>query len=403
MRLADFVKANATWLGAGAMLTFLSSFGQTFFISIFAGEIRAFYDLSHGDWGAIYAIGTMSSACVMIWLGTLADRFRARTLGAAILVGLALTCLAMSINTTVLLLPVIIFCLRLFGQGMSHHIATVTMARWFVATRGRALAIAGLGFSVGEIALPVIFVALAGFLDWRVLWVLAAAIVFLSLPGFWTLLKSERQPGSEAEDDTRTGMSGRHWTRADVLKSLVFWCAVPAIAGLSAFGTAVFFHQVHFSEIKGYSHLTFVSLIPIYTIVTVAAMILYGIALDRIGSIRLLPTFQLPLVAAFLLFGLGQGPIALALGFVAFGISSGGNSTLISAFWAETYGTANIGGIKALASAVMVLGSAIGPGLTGYFIDAGIGLDRQYTLIAAYFLFTSAALWVGARRALRSL
>ena len=130
MGLLGFAKANAKWLSAGALLTFLSSFGQTFFISIFAGEIRDVYELTHGSWGAIYAIGTMSSAIVMIWLGTTADRFRARQLGAIVLVGLALACLAMSVNTSVLILPVIIFCLRLFGQGMAHHIATVTMARF---------------------------------------------------------------------------------------------------------------------------------------------------------------------------------------------------------------------------------------------------------------------------------
>src|SRR6056297_2918334 len=53
--LLDFVRTNAPWLAAGFLLTFASSFGQTFFISVFAGEIRATYGLSHGDWGAIYS------------------------------------------------------------------------------------------------------------------------------------------------------------------------------------------------------------------------------------------------------------------------------------------------------------------------------------------------------------
>ena len=59
---------NSRWLLAGALLTLVSSFGQTFFISLFAGESRKTFNLSHGDWGAIYGFGTFASAIVLIWL-----------------------------------------------------------------------------------------------------------------------------------------------------------------------------------------------------------------------------------------------------------------------------------------------------------------------------------------------
>lgn len=47
----NFLINNSRWLAAGALLTLMSGFGQTFFISIFAGEIRSTFNLSHGDWG----------------------------------------------------------------------------------------------------------------------------------------------------------------------------------------------------------------------------------------------------------------------------------------------------------------------------------------------------------------
>ncbi len=95
MRFGSFLIQNARWLMAGALLTFLSSFGQTFFISVFAGEIRVSFGLSHGQWGGLYALGTLSSAFVMIWAGALTDRIRVRSLGAVTLIGLALACCAM--------------------------------------------------------------------------------------------------------------------------------------------------------------------------------------------------------------------------------------------------------------------------------------------------------------------
>ena len=58
MHIPAFLRDNSRWLAAGMLLTFLSSFGQTFFISIFAGDIRDTFGLSHGAWGGIYALGT---------------------------------------------------------------------------------------------------------------------------------------------------------------------------------------------------------------------------------------------------------------------------------------------------------------------------------------------------------
>ena len=39
--LIPFRRVNARWLIAGVLLMFASSFGQTFFIAVFAGAIRA--------------------------------------------------------------------------------------------------------------------------------------------------------------------------------------------------------------------------------------------------------------------------------------------------------------------------------------------------------------------------
>ena len=394
-----FLRLNAQWLSAGALLTLLSSFGQTFFISLFAAEVQATFALSHGAWGIIYAIGTMVSAAVMIWAGALTDQWRARSLGMMVLGLLGLSCLAMALNPFAVLLPVIIFALRLTGQGMTSHIAVVAMSRWFVATRGRALSIATLGFSVGEAMLPIIFVALLAVLDWRLLWVVAAFIAFAGIPLLALLLRRERTPQSMAHENQSLGMGGRNWTRGQAMRHPLFWFMIPALIGPSAFGTAFFFHQVYYASTKGWTHLSLVSLFPIYTVTGIVAMVLSGIALDRLGTARLIPFFQLPLVLAFAVFGLATSLVHVAIGLVLFALMTGANAVLPNAFWAEFYGTGHIGSIKAMAAAVMVLGSAIGPGLTGVLIDSGVPLDTQYMGVAAYFVFASAMMWIGINRA----
>ena len=398
MTLLRFLSQNAPWLATGCLLTFLSCFGQTFFISIFSGQIRAEFSLSHGAWGGLYSLGTTLSALVMVWAGGLTDQFRVRTLGPVVLIGLAAACIAMAINPVVWLLPAVIFALRFFGQGMASHLAVVAMARWFVATRGKALSVAGLGFAFGEAVLPITFVALMAFASWQSLWLIAAMICVLGLPALGLLLRQERTPQSMAESYSSAGIDARHWTRKQVLGHPLFWFMVPALLGPSAFNTAFFFHQVHFSEIKGWQHVELVALFPFYTTVSILAMVLSGWALDKLGTASLMPFVQLPMVICFVTFSAANSLTAAAVGFFFLALTTGANSTLPNAFWAEFFGTAHIGSIKAMATAVMVFGSAIGPGITGLLIDLGVGLEQQLIGVAGYFLITTASMCVGISR-----
>ena len=393
-----FILQNSRWLTAGALLTLISSFGQTYFISIFAGEIRAAFDLSHGDWGAIYGFGTFASAIVMIWSGGLTDVMRVRHLGPIVLAALAASCLFMAFNPWVALLPVVIFCLRLTGQGMSTHIAAVAMSRWFVANRGKALSVASLGFSVGEACYPILVVSLLLFFTWQSVWILAGGVAALAIPALLWLLAEERSPQSSTTEGQSLGMGGRHWNRNQALSHPLFWFMIPALLGQSAFNTAFFFLQVHFAEIKGWEHLQLVAMFPVYTLVSIAAMILSGILLDKLDTARLIPYFQLPMIVAFLIFAFGQSLIAALVGFIFLGLSSGANATLPNAFWAEFYGTKHLGSIKAAAAAVMVLGSAIGPAVTGVLLDYDLPLDTQYVAVSVFFGISSLMMWAGVKR-----
>ena len=73
MPFLPFLRHNARWLAGGYLLTLFSSFGQTFFISLSAGGIRADYDLSHGAFGSIYMAATLLSAFTLPHLGRIVD------------------------------------------------------------------------------------------------------------------------------------------------------------------------------------------------------------------------------------------------------------------------------------------------------------------------------------------
>ena len=391
----EFIRSNITWLLTGFILALSSSFGQTFFISIFAGKIQAFFNLSHGDWGSIYMIGTLASATVMIWAGTSSDIFRTRSIGVLVLFGLSLSTLLMAVNPAVWLLPFLVFLLRFLGQGMLPHISSVSMSRWFISQRGKALAISNTGYALGEALLPVLFTILMLSYHWQNLWVVASVFCFLMVPLIWILLKNERTPQSLAEEVIAFGLLGKSWSRKEVISHPLFWFMLPALIGPSACSTSFFFQQVYFAEIKGWTHLQLVALFPIYTIVAIIFNLVSGWALDKFGLDRIIPFYQIPLVFAFILFYFVSTQLGLALGLCFLAISAGANSTLPTAFWAEYYGTKFLGTIKALGTAIMVLGSAIGPGMTGFLIDWGFGIEKQYFIFGLYFIFSTLLMFIG--------
>lgn len=399
--MSGFLRSNARWLGAGGLLAFSSSFGQTFFISVFAGEIQATFELTHGAWGGIYAAGTLAAAAAMVWLGGLTDHHRARNLGAWALAGLTLACLAMALNPVVWALPLVIFALRISGQGMVSHIARVAMARWFVRNRGKAISVSSLGFSIGEALLPVIFVALLTVTGWRSLWVLAAAMAFLAIPLLRMLLQTERIPQSYGNDAAASGIGGRHWTRNEVIRDPRVWGLVPALLAAPAFVTAFFFQQVHLANTLGMPHLALVALFPIYSLISVLSMLATGWLVDRVGTTILMRLFLLPLAMGFVVISQATDPITVALGIGLLALTVGANSTLPAAFWADTFGTQHLGAIKAVAAAMMVVGSALGPLVTGFLIDAGVPFTAQMPFISIYLIAAAALLTLSLARLMR--
>lgn len=386
MPLLAFLKDNATWLSAGLVMTLASSFGQTFFISVFAGEIRAEYGLSHGEWGQAYTIGTLASAATMMAVGPVTDRVRVRWLAAIVLAGLGLSCLGMAATPGAWALPILIWGLRFCGQGMLTQVPAVAVGRWFRANRGRAISIVFLGVSAGQALFPVAFVAVIAASDWRTAWALAAVIPFIAIPPLLALLRRERSPRGQAADAGGAGMLDRHWTRGQALRHWLFWVTFPGFLAQPIFSTALAFQQVHLTEIKDWSHAAFAALFSVMTVANIGGLVAAGWAVDRFGSTRIVPLMLAPAAAGYALLGVAPGLDGATLGMALVGLSTGVVSAIHGAYWPDVYGVRNLGAIRALATAVMVFATALGPGVTGFLIDADVDFRDQLVGMGALSL-----------------
>ena len=381
-----FLRDNLRWLSAGLLLTFFSSFGQTYFISLVAGDLRAEFGLSHGAFGGLYMAATLCSALSLTFVGKAVDNFPLALVAGGVVAGLALFTAGMASVSSVAMLFVVLYGLRLFGQGMMTHVAMTAMGRWYDAQRGRAVSIASLGIQCGEASLPLVFVTLAGLLGWRGTWWLGVAVlVLVALPALLLLLKVERVPRGTVLTDERP-VAQRQWTRAEVLRDPAYWIISAGTLAPPFIGTTIFFHQVYLVELRGWSIELFAGSFTFMAAMTITFALIAGQLVDRFSAVALLPTFLVPLGLSCLTLGLLDAQWSVFVFMALLGLSYGFSSTLFGALWPEIYGLKHLGSIRAVMVAILVFATALGPGLTGYLIDAGIPLPTQIVFMGVYCL-----------------
>jgi MFS family permease len=392
-----FLRANFPWLCAGFLLTAFSGFGQTFFIGLSAGALRSEFGLSHGEFGTIYMLSTLASALSLPWVGKSLDRFAVPPVAAVVMILLALFCFGMAVVSAVWMLVVVIYGLRLFGQGMMTNTSMTAVGRWFDAQRGKAVSVAALGFPFAEAIMPLTFVALTAAVGWRTSWALAGGFLLLvALPVVLWLLRKDRVPQNRA--DTAKAADVRHWTRAEVLRDPVFWLLSAGIQAPPFISTAILFHQVYLVELRGWTLELFASAFVVMAAVAVIASLTLGTLIDRFSARALVPFMLLPLGAGCAILASIHAPLGAFLFMAFLGISNGFVGTLAGALWPEIYGTRYLGSVRSLVFSLMVFSSAAGPGVYGYLIDLGVSIDLQMAAMSIYCFATAAVLSLAALR-----
>lgn len=417
-----FIRANARFLGFGFFLTLGSTFGQTFFLSLFGSEIRSEFDLSDGEFGLGYSIATLASGLTLIWLGKRIDDVPLPRYTTYICLGLALSAALMAFAPVVPILFVAFYGLRLAGQGLMIHTSVTSMARYFDRDRGKAISVASLGLPLGGVLFPIAGVAAVAAIGWRETWAGAAALlVLLFLPGLrWLLRGYDRMAPVEGEGAPEPAASPeatatpeaaasrdaagvpaiqprRQWTRQDVLRDPRFYLIGLGVIASPAILTGTILHQARLATEKGWDIELLAAGIGALSVMNIVASILTGPLVDRFGAIRVVPWTLLPLAVALAVLGLSAHPVAALVYLVLAGVNIGTQVATTGAMWPELYGVRHIGAIRALVTAMIMFSTAIAPVGMGVLIDMGVTMSTIALGCAGYTVLGIVLLWVAPR------
>lgn len=386
--IIDIVRSNFKIIIFGFIFTFFSCVGQSFFIGLFNSNIREELNISHGEFGTIYGIATLCSSLTLLWLGKKIDDLKLINYSFLVVIFLSFAVLFFSLVNGIIVLVLGIFFLRLSGQGLMAHTASVGISRYFNQSRGKALSCVWIGMSLGEFLLPVMIVYFLSFLYWRHVWQGIAVIILLILPMFTYLTIKDINKFSREDnngDHTNKNIDTvKSWTRREVLKDLKFYSILPAMLASSFIITGIVINQTFIIESKDWGKFAIAKSFMIYSLLTVATLFLSGFLVDKFTSRKIFPLLNVPLLLSLVILVFFDHPYSAFVFMGLMGISNGLTNVLMSSFWAEIYGVNHLGSIKALTGSLMVFSTALAAVVFGVLIDSGYSIENIAFLCSVY-------------------
>lgn len=330
-------------------------------------------------------LGQLIMALVGFVIGARVDRYGARRFmlaGTTIIVAAALLLSQIQAYWQWLLVNGVI--LTMGTALIGNLVVNVTLAKWFVTQRGRAVALSSMGVSfAGVLLVPAITVVIDAW-GWRAAWqVLAVAAGLLMYPVAMLMRRTPEDHGWHPDGLSREQIAAGHGarasldyasslTRAQALRTPAFYLLVLAF-GLFTINIGVMLLQtIPFMTDAGFPRTTAALMITVASLPSMLSKPLWGYIIDKADA--------MPMAAL----GAGLTGIALLIiifsvragshpgvygGYFLLGIGWGGMIPIQEVIWANFFGRRHIGAVRSAAMPFSLLIGASAPLLTSYYFD----------------------------------
>jgi len=375
--------------------------GQTIGVSVFTDPVKDALGLSRNQFSNAYMVGTIMSALIIGRAGRWFDRYGARWVALGAALGISLTLLTASFSpslaqklaaainisrvyTGFVVITLLFFMLRFFGQGVLTMASRNMIMMWWDKYRGRANMVTSISLSFGFSSAPIWLSALIDDFGWRGAWQVMAlalavfAIFILQLyrvrPEDHGLLPDGAKGGDEVLAGTEQPRAKKQFTLTEARETRAFWVFTFLLAFNSFFITGLTFHVVSIFESTGLSKEEAVRIFLPGSFVSVTVSTVFNYLSDR-SKLKIFAYIMMfgGLLACLGMFFLNEawGRVLLIGGMGSMG---GFFGVLNSVTWPRFFGRQHLGAITGRVMSILIFASAIAPSVFSF----------SYTLLGSY-------------------
>ncbi len=384
---------------AGSIGVLASIPGQTVGVSVFTDPVKDALGLSRNQFSNAYMIGTLLSAFFVARAGVLFDRFGARYVAffSALFLAVALALAANSVYISeglqawiavrswvlpFIVMSVLFFAIRFFGQGVLTMSSRNMIMMWFDKNRGKVNAVSSIGVALGFSSAPIALDALIDTYGWENSWLILALILLCFSVVVLQFYRNSPEDfgmppdGKTVLDKTSTTapVVEKNFTLTEAKQTRAFWMIGLTLAFNSFFSTGFTFHIVSIFSSQGYSKAEAIAVFLPISIIAISVSTLGNVLSDYVHhKIYVYIMLGAGVLASLGLFYLGTS-FSIYMLIVGLGVFSGLFAVVNAVTWPRYFGRKHLGAITGKVMSFLVIASAIAPSLFSYC----------YTLLGSY-------------------
>ena len=361
---------------AAGVISSMTAPGQTAGLSAFIDPLIASLDVDRTAISFSYLVGTLTGAFAQPFIGRALDRWDARRVITLIAIVFASILVGLSFVTDIIGLTAAFIGVRMMGQGALGLAVTTAISRAIIHRRGFALGLSAALGSAGIMLAPIALERLVSAVGIQAAFQWQAAAVLVVVPAAALLVRPEKGAVASANQQAE---SNEGLTRAQAVRTPMFWVVVGVVSTTSMLGTGLTFHQI---AVLGEAGLTSVEAAANFLPQTIAALLstlAVGALIDRLEPKIFLVLSMIAMAGTLLMLGfVAPGWSSLLYGLVL-GLAGGSLRGVEAAIFVRYFGLVEIGAIRGVSWGAAIAASALGP----YALALGKDLAGSFVLPAA--------------------
>jgi len=390
--MIELIKKHKKFLLFAFLVSFFSGFGQTFLLSLFNQSLEKDLHIDNLTLSKTYALATLLASVFIPLVGKAVDNYSIKTVTVIISMLLGLSFILFAHVSGPIELFFCYFSLRLLGQSSLPLVGTTQIAKYFGRFRGKVQSITSMGRPLVEAVLPSIVIFLLFEYGFQVTsYILGLSFLLFLIPSSLILLNGFSPKQFYEENENAIYLNKKEESLKSIYKGWKIYFFSFSNIGLGFVMTGIFFHNPAILAFKSWSLSLWASCFAVMSLFSLLSNFLSGYLIDRYGAMKIARLKYLPMFLAFIPLIYLDSSLSCAVFFAFVGISVGIASNTHAAVIAEIFGGKNLGTIKSVDIAFMVVSTSLAPVVFSYGLKF-LGVQGFLLTLMSFILFLTVCL-----------